>query len=63
MNELKPCPFCGEDNPIMQVDKEEYSLTYCVQCWHCDCRTDDYPNEEEAIERWNRRADNGTTLA
>ena len=56
-NELKKCPFCGEDNPIMQVDKEEYSLTYYVQCWYCGCRTDDYPTEEEAIERWNRRAE------
>lgn len=30
--ELKPCPFCGEDNPIKQKDRKVYIITTCHSC-------------------------------
>ena len=58
--ERKSCPFCGEDNPLLEQENflfEEFSPFY-VRCWNCGCRTDYYFSAEEAIERWNRRVDN-----
>lgn len=56
--ELKPCPFCGgkaifcggslQDNNRVYISCENY----CVE--QCHIR-----NKEEAIEEWNRRAEDG----
>ena len=67
MNELKPCPFCGEipfldKNPI--IGYKGY-FEYDIHCSKCGChlwyRGNDtiYRTHEEAIknviEAWNRR--------
>lgn len=62
MAELKPCPKCGEkpkcdwyyryDEFIAETDRR---FEYCC----CNLSTGLYKTEEEAIEEWNRRADNG----
>lgn len=69
MEELKPCPFCGTI-PKLQTDTR-YPLPKCqprkayeVVCQNWDCIIgfvdDRYRlSEKEAIEAWNRRADNG----
>lgn len=72
--ELKPCPFCGGKAIIKAVDKN-YGFTIWCQCKECYARTDGYcPNTDNedktidsiesckvrAVERWNRRAKNGT---
>lgn len=63
---LKPCPFCGgeaeltytSDNshkPFVQCKYGVFLKPKCVACqypWRHD-------SEEEAIEAWNRRADDG----
>ena len=61
MEELKPCPFCG--NPLIKVyhnPNKDLRYTgieqYKVSCVHCAaqlCRA----GKEEAIEAWNRRAE------
>jgi Lar family restriction alleviation protein len=71
--ELKPCPFCGGKACIrfcrhtytiptyaVETGEEEYWVVRCEKC------SIQYPawghpkTEQEAIEIWNRRADDGT---
>lgn len=56
MPELKPCPFCG-NIPELTVDNICDELNYQVSCTHCFARTYLETSEEEAVEQWNRRAD------
>lgn len=56
MSELKPCPFCG--------GKADAQNTYAIGVWEAFCTVcgahTGYPaggcTEAEAIEAWNRRA-------
>jgi Lar family restriction alleviation protein len=59
-NNIKPCPFCGSTNiSCTQLRDGTYVISH-----HCDLNLSDlttvanaYGNsKEEAIERWNRRA-------
>lgn len=57
MTELKPCPFCPpeESNPAL-ITPEAY-MAY-VKCLNCGCMSGHVcATEEEAIERWNTRAE------
>lgn len=71
--ELKPCPFCGGEAVIKAVNRN-YGLTIWCQCQKCGARTEGYlPNtnnedatidsiencKNRALEKWNRRVDNG----
>ena len=52
--ELKPCPFCGgEDFQVVGVYGEEYYVD-CLTCTTCGPSGE---TEEEAIEAWNKRAE------
>ena len=62
MEELKPCPFCGgtrievyhnPNNKLRYFGIEQYNVS-CVCCAAQLCRQ----KKDEAIEAWNRRADN-----
>ena len=57
-NELKPCPFCGGKAEHEIFD--DGFLVWCrVECKPCGVTlTVPYVVGEEAIEAWNRRADN-----
>lgn len=67
MSELKPCPFCGGR---MRVDYELHPLRYAVVHVSkfyftdiCYGGTDyEYRTEEEAIEVWNRRVNDGNNV-
>lgn len=50
--ELKPCPFCGDD-----AELENNGIFVRVLCRHCEIhQTDYFPEcEKEAIEAWNTR--------
>ena len=56
-NELKPCK-CGGQAGIfsISVPSDDNCLLYYVQCDECDNRTDYSQNKNEAINAWNRRA-------
>jgi Lar family restriction alleviation protein len=54
--ELKPCPFCGGNSDGIVI-LERYG--YFIVCEHCYGRTGEFHTKEEAIEAWNRRAENG----
>ena len=58
MNELKPCPFCGDSAFLAEYT---YAFdTYCttthvVECNGCHATTFEYESPEEAADAWNRR--------
>lgn len=59
-NELKPCPFCGGNRPLLNESLTNfYEEVYYVICEDCQCRGKSCRCKEKAIEAWNRRADNG----
>lgn len=68
---LKPCPFCGSEDVI--IDHESNNTGYadsfdgfCIYCGNKNCiahipfgqTVKLYRNPMEAIEAWQRRADN-----
>lgn len=55
MTDLKPCPFCEEKEAIRLTS---WGLWRCW-CAKCLVKTADELCEKDAIEAWNRRADNG----
>ena len=57
MSELKPCPFCGDESPILKTEFiGELGFSYTkVQCWACGASISAYSQEERAIREWNRR--------
>lgn len=55
MNELRKCPFCGgEELTISSILGEHY-----IVCDTCTCAGPGAWTEQEAIEAWNRRDDDG----
>ena len=56
MDDLKPCPFCGS----IDVEEKQYGDNeFWVSCADCGARISEYEDYDEAIEAWNRRADDG----
>ncbi len=51
MDRLKRCPFCGGEAEIVG-----YTI-FWVTCKECTAETKDFDTKEEAIEAWNRRAE------
>lgn len=53
---LKPCPFCGADAEMVA----DLDGSYYASCSSMDCligpETPHYPDEQEAVDTWNRRA-------
>lgn len=52
---VKPCPFCGHDDPyldeVVDDDRPGYFLA-CPECWATGPRTDEV---KTAFEFWNRQ--------
>lgn len=64
MAELKPCPFCGCDEAGTKWHYGYWSVQCgynhdCTPSAHCFQDWGEFQTEIEAIEAWNRRADNG----
>jgi len=58
MAELKPCPFCGDESPIIKTEMVgELGFSYTkIQCCACGASINAYLEEERAIWEWNRRS-------
>jgi len=54
--ELKPCPFCDSHDIGIEEERNANPCTY-IECYGCGVTTDLYPYSEQAIMRWNTRAD------
>lgn len=59
MSELKPCPFCGEEEIERDTEMCYGGMHYGVFCSNCGASTDLYTSVERAEEAWNRRAEDG----
>ena len=72
--ELKPCPFCGCSDVSIVNFGDPHKRDWRVLCDNNECMCmvdfvktvktargikDYFPTKEEAIEAWNRRADDG----
>lgn len=63
--DLKPCPFCGGTAFAYEVKPHQHFLSEFgeyggggfVECTGCSCGVSE-KTKEEAIEAWNRRANN-----
>lgn len=54
--ELKPCPFCGEDEMLTCANRDtEYGKEYSVFCSTCGTSGPVTSSESNAVELWNRR--------
>ncbi len=53
-NELKPCPFCGENEDLSVMPDKHF---YSVNCEVCGTLGPVGETEGIAVERWNRRPD------
>ena len=49
---LKPCPFCSGKAHLYKVDYHGYK----VVCMQCLIQTGKFEFAENAVARWNRRA-------
>ncbi len=62
MEELKPCPFCGNTEIEIQhchtpsVDPAGREPYFPIGCHECGAWIDGSSTESEAIEAWNKRA-------
>lgn len=52
---LKCCPFCGNDKP--RIIERSGVMLYEIYCDECGSKSDECLSENEAIYRWNRRAE------
>jgi Lar family restriction alleviation protein len=52
--ELKPCPFCGSKN--VMIDDLFDNGTNTVFCGECQSKSSNFCHFDSAIEQWNTRA-------
>ena len=64
-NELKPCPFCGGEAEVVPHKVFSKALeAWKVDCYRVECKNchassyQFWGTEEQAVNAWNRRADN-----
>ena len=61
MDELKPCPFCdGAADVLIDLDNAYSGIPHkwYVVCRECCTHSGLFVSREDAIEAWNRTADN-----
>lgn len=52
---IRPCPFCGCTNVIVDEFWERYDKPYFVACDGCGASGPYTRKKEEAIDLWNKR--------
>ena len=55
-DKIKPCPFCGRQGEIKQMQFGFEKVTrFGVVCVTCGISQGWFFDEEDAVEKWNRR--------
>ena len=55
MDNLKPCPFCG--NTVIRINEDmEGWIVFCSKILSCANGTTSWNTKEQAIKAWNRRS-------
>ena len=57
MNDLKPCPFCGNTQIVVKNPYQLWGdpyIAYCTDCF-CGAYVGPFATKQEAINTWNRR--------
>ena len=58
-DKLKPCPFCGKNNAgLVDHISPQGDKNYTVICVSCGASVNNYDKPQQAIRKWNRRAEN-----
>ena len=52
LKDLKPCPFCGENE--QELYEDDYG-NYAIRCQYCDAQSGMCGNRKSAIEEWQKR--------
>ena len=52
---LKPCPFCGSEN--IEIVRSPITERFIAACNSCAASSRYFNDEDEAIDGWNRRAE------
>jgi RNA polymerase subunit RPABC4/transcription elongation factor Spt4 len=62
-NELKPCPFCGEQPKLTDCAYDALTIIECESCKKTRDRVVrlEYALHDQAIEAWNTRAERTCT--
>lgn len=60
-NELKSCPFCGEEASLWIDMPYEGDEEYRIQCDLCKAQSISTTEKSEAIETWNKRVEQPNT--
>lgn len=61
MEELKPCPFCGDNHVEVYIDPDFRFDRYKVCCVKCAAQI--YRGDKDkAVEAWNTRQSDGRQL-
>lgn len=55
-NELKPCPFCGNNEVRLYFDQPDIYQNDWVVCDMCDTEGPDGKSASKAALAWNKRA-------
>ena len=55
MTELKPCPFCGNSDPLL-IENGHWPIEIHCRNWNCMAMVVDEV-KEDAIRHWNRRVE------
>ena len=52
--DLKPCPFCGPGNSIVELYETEYKR-WVVGCGACGAQSGDHKDKSVVRKTWNNR--------
>lgn len=55
MEEIKPCPFCGNDDPYWDSIIIDETEEHFLMCADCGCQGPNHPEQMEAATLWNQR--------
>lgn len=50
---LRSCPFCNEDDAVIQERDKHKEFPYRVKCLSCGAKSGDFRTIDAAVKHWN----------